>query len=80
MGSAIAFNLLDRGYRVSVWNVDRAMMDPVVDAVATRVEKLEALVESVDVIIATLWDDAVAQEVSLGRIIPSARKGQLVIE
>lgn len=80
MGSAIARNLLDLGYRVSVWNIDRGMMDPVLDAGATPVEKLEALVESVDVIIAMLWDDTVAREISLGRIIPSARKGQLVIE
>lgn len=80
MGSAIACNLLDRGYRVSVWNIDRGMMDPVIDAGATPVEKVEALVKSVDVIIAMLWDDAVAREISLGRIIPGARKGQLVIE
>src|SRR5215472_5748957 len=80
MGSAIARNLLDRGYTVSVWNIDRGMMAGVVDAGATAFEKLESLVESVDVVIAMLWDDEVAREISLGRIIPVARKGQLVIE
>jgi 3-hydroxyisobutyrate dehydrogenase-like beta-hydroxyacid dehydrogenase len=80
MGSAIASNLLDRGYQVSVWNVDRAMMEAVVAAGAAPVESLESLVGNVDVMIAMLWDDDVAREISLNRIIPAARKGQLVIE
>jgi 3-hydroxyisobutyrate dehydrogenase-like beta-hydroxyacid dehydrogenase len=80
MGSAIARNLLDRGYRVSVWNVDRGMMDSVVAAGATPLDELESLVGSVDAVIAMLWDDGVAREISLGRIVPAARKGQLVIE
>lgn len=80
MGTAIACNLLDRGYRVSVWNVDREMMQPSVDAGATPCEQIESLVSSVEAVISTLWDDEVAREVSLGRIIPAAREGQLVIE
>jgi 2-hydroxy-3-oxopropionate reductase len=80
MGSAMARNLLDRGYRISVWNVDRTMMDPVIAAGATPVENLEALVASVDAVIAMLWDDDVAKEISLGRIIPAARECELVIE
>jgi|HubBroStandDraft_6_1064221.scaffolds.fasta_scaffold49964_4 3-hydroxyisobutyrate dehydrogenase-like beta-hydroxyacid dehydrogenase len=80
MGSAIARNLLDRGYRVSVWNIDRGMMEPLVAAGAMPFEQVESLVASVDAVIAMLWDDAVAREVSLGLIIPAARKGQLVIE
>jgi 3-hydroxyisobutyrate dehydrogenase len=80
MGTAIAQNLLDRRYRVSVWNVDRAMMTAAVDAGAAPFEQLESLVSSVDATIAMLWDDGVAREVSLGRIIPAARTGQLVIE
>lgn len=80
MGSAIARNLLDRGYHISVWNIDRGMMDPLVVAGATPFEDLERLVAGVDAVIAMLWDDEVAREISLGRIIPAARKGQLVIE
>jgi 3-hydroxyisobutyrate dehydrogenase-like beta-hydroxyacid dehydrogenase len=80
MGSAMARNLLDRGYRISVWNIDRGMMDPLFAAGATAFENLEALVSSVDAVIAMLWDDRVAHEISLGRIMPAARKGQLVIE
>ena len=80
MGSAIACNLLDRRYPISVWNVEPTMMDPLVAAGATPFENLEHLVASVDAVIAMLWDDEVAREISLGRIIPSARLGQLVIE
>jgi 3-hydroxyisobutyrate dehydrogenase-like beta-hydroxyacid dehydrogenase len=80
MGSAIALNLLDRGYRISVWNVDRGPMEPLVAAGATPVEHLESLVASVDAVIAMLWDDEVAREISLGKIVPAARKGQLIIE
>ncbi|MGA8532930.1 MAG: NAD(P)-dependent oxidoreductase [Candidatus Tumulicola sp.] len=80
MGTAIASNLLDRGYRISVWNVDRGMMDQVVAAGATPFEDLESLVASVDAVIAMLWNDEVAREISLDKIIPAARKGQLVIE
>ncbi len=76
----MARNLLDRGYRISVWNIDRDMMDPLVAAGAAPFEDLERLVASVDATIAMLWDDEVAREISLGRIIPAARRGQLVIE
>ena len=67
MGSAIGHNLLERGYRVSAWNIDRAMMDPLVAAGATPFDDLESLVGSVDSTIAMLWDDEVAREISLGR-------------
>ena len=80
MGTAIALNLLDRGYNVSAWNIDREMMDPVVAAGATPFDGIEALVAGVDAVIAMLWDDDVAREISLARLIPAARAGQLVIE
>jgi 3-hydroxyisobutyrate dehydrogenase-like beta-hydroxyacid dehydrogenase len=80
MGSAIALNLLDRGYRVSVWNIYRGPMEPLVAAGATPFDHLESLVTSVDAVVAMLWDDEVAREISLGRIIPAARSGELVIE
>lgn len=80
MGSAIARNLLDRGYRVSVWNVDPEMMTPLVAAGAAPFDRVERLVAAVDATIAMLWGDEVAREISLGRIIPAARAGALVIE
>ncbi|HTC31248.1 MAG TPA: NAD(P)-dependent oxidoreductase, partial [Candidatus Acidoferrum sp.] len=80
MGSAMARNLLDRGYRISVWNIDRVMMDPLVAAGAEPFENLEELVASVDATIAMLWGDEVAREISLHRIIPAAREGELVVE
>jgi 3-hydroxyisobutyrate dehydrogenase len=80
MGSAIASNLLARGYPVSVWNRDRAPTDELVAAGAVRCDDVASLVESVDAVITMLWDDDVAREISLGRTIPAAQKGQLLIE
>jgi 3-hydroxyisobutyrate dehydrogenase-like beta-hydroxyacid dehydrogenase len=80
MGTAIACNLLDRGYRVSVWNVDRSMMDEVIAAGATPFEDIASMVGSVGATVVMLWDDDVAREISLGRVIPAAREGQIVIE
>jgi 2-hydroxy-3-oxopropionate reductase len=76
----MARNLLERGYRVSVWNIDREMMEPSVVAGATPFDHLEPMVQTVDATIAMLWDDAVAREVSLGKIIPAAPSGGLIIE
>ncbi|MBV8197564.1 MAG: NAD(P)-dependent oxidoreductase, partial [Candidatus Eremiobacteraeota bacterium] len=80
MGSAMARNLLDRGYRVSVWNVEPTLTQPLVEAGAVAFDDLAAMVASVDAAIAMLWDDDVAREISLAKIIPAARKGALVIE
>lgn len=80
MGTAIACNLIDRGYRVSVWNVDPSMMDAVLAAGATPFETPESLAASVDATIVMLWDDEVAKEVSLGRIIPAVPNGRIVLE
>jgi 3-hydroxyisobutyrate dehydrogenase len=80
MGSAIARNLLERGYQVSVWNRDPGPAEELVAAGALRCDDVPLLVESVDAVIAMLWDDDVAREISLGLIVPAARKGQLVIE
>jgi 3-hydroxyisobutyrate dehydrogenase len=80
MGSAIASNLLARGYPVSVWNRDRAPTVELVAAGAVRCDDVASLVESVDTVITMLWDDDVAREISLGRIIPAAKQGQLLIE
>ena len=56
------------------------MMEALVAAGATPFDDLESLVGSVNAMIVMLWDDEVAREISLGRIIPAAREGQLVIE
>jgi 3-hydroxyisobutyrate dehydrogenase len=80
MGSAIARNLLARGYDVSVWDRSPGPIQELVDAGAAARESPEALVAAVDDIIVMLWDDNVAREVSLGRVIPAARKDNVVIE
>jgi 3-hydroxyisobutyrate dehydrogenase-like beta-hydroxyacid dehydrogenase len=80
MGSAIARNLLARGYRVSVWNRSPAAADALVSKGAAKLPSLRALVEAVDVVIVMLWGDAAAREVTLNQVIPAGRAGQILIE
>jgi 3-hydroxyisobutyrate dehydrogenase-like beta-hydroxyacid dehydrogenase len=80
MGSAIARNLLDHGYSVSVWNRTPATAEELASSGAVACPDIASLVSGVDAVIAMLWDDSVAREITLGQIIPAARKGQLVVE
>ncbi len=80
MGSAMARNLLARGYDVSVWDRSPGPIQELAAAGAEACESPEALVWSSDGVIVMLWDDNVAREVSLGRVIPAARKANVVIE
>ena len=80
MGSAIARNLLARGYQVSVWNRSRGSVDALVGSGATPQASIEELVKAVDTVLISLWGDAAARDVTLDRVIPAARGQQLIIE
>lgn len=80
MGSAMARNLLSRGYAVSVWDRSEHAVDALAKAGAATAASLQALVEDVDAVIVMLWGDDAAREVSLAQVIPAARPQQLVIE
>jgi 3-hydroxyisobutyrate dehydrogenase len=80
MGSAIARNLLTRGYQVSVWNRSPEPVAALAGAGALPQASLKALVEAVDAVIVMLWGDDAAREVTLKQVIPAARAPKLVIE
>jgi 2-hydroxy-3-oxopropionate reductase len=80
MGSAIARNLLARGYRVSVWNRSRGAVDALVASGATPHPSVEELVQTVEAAIVSLWGDEAARDVTLSRVIPTARAHELIIE
>jgi 3-hydroxyisobutyrate dehydrogenase-like beta-hydroxyacid dehydrogenase len=80
MGGSIARNLLDRKYPVWVWNRSRPAADELAAAGAVACADLGELLAAVDAAIIMLWGDDVARTVTLGQIIPAARKGQIVIE
>jgi 3-hydroxyisobutyrate dehydrogenase-like beta-hydroxyacid dehydrogenase len=80
MGSAIARNLLARGYQVSVWNRSRGSVDALAGSGATPQPSIEELIKAVDAVIISLWGDEAARDVTLGRVIPAARVQQLIIE
>jgi 3-hydroxyisobutyrate dehydrogenase-like beta-hydroxyacid dehydrogenase len=80
MGSAISSNLLERGYPVSVWNIDPDYARPLVERGATHEPALKALVESAGAVIVSLWGDDAAREVTLDQVIPAAREAELIVE
>ena len=80
MGSALALRLMSNGYPVSVWNRSPGRAEALIGKGATQAASLEALVASSDAVIVMLWGDDAAREISLGQVIPAARRDQLVIE
>src|SRR5580704_17083445 len=80
MGSAIALNLLSRGYRVSDWNRSPDPVGALVERGATQESSPGALGETVDAVIVSLWGDDAAREVTLRQIVPATRAMPLVIE
>jgi 3-hydroxyisobutyrate dehydrogenase-like beta-hydroxyacid dehydrogenase len=80
MGTAIASNLLERKYEVSVWNRSPQPVSELAARGATPQNSIEALVQVVDAVIIMLWGDDAAREVTLERVIPAARTSQLLIE
>jgi len=80
MGSRMAANLLQRGFKLAVWNREADALRPLVDAGATPAPSPEALAAQSDVVFSILWDDEVSREIVLGRMIPAARAGTTFIE
>jgi 3-hydroxyisobutyrate dehydrogenase-like beta-hydroxyacid dehydrogenase len=80
MGSALAENLISRGYQVRVWDRSSDRAEPLVALGADPAASPEDLVKGVDAVLVMLWDDAAAKEISLARIIPAASPPTIVIE
>ncbi len=80
MGSAIARNLIARGYRVSVWNRSSEPAKALAALGATAQPSIAALVDAVDAVIVMLWGDDAARAVTLAQVIPAARTQQLLLE
>lgn len=82
MGSAIAQRLMSVGHEVSVWNRDQAKTKPLVDAGAQLSSGLVALVESCDVVVVMLLNDAATEAVyrSPDGILQAKLVGKLIID
>lgn len=66
MGQGIAFRLIQKGYRVYVWNRSRAKAAALLDAGATWAESPAAAAQYATVIFAMVADDAASEAVWLG--------------
>ena len=63
MGSAFAENLIAHGYEVRVWDRSADRTAALVTLGAQVAATPEELVAGMDVVLAMLWDDAVAKEI-----------------
>ena len=80
MGSALAENLLNRGYKIRVWDRSSDHAQQLVAHGAEPAATPEELVKGMDAVLIMLWDDAAAKEITLGRIIPAVSSPTIVIE
>jgi 3-hydroxyisobutyrate dehydrogenase len=82
MGSSIAQRLMSVGHEVGVWNRNPAKAKPLTEAGATLFASPAELVETSDVVIVMLLNDAAIEAVyrGPGRILESKLAGKLVID
>jgi len=80
MGSAFARNWLAHGYPVAVWNRSPAAMTALAEAGATPYSELESMVSAVNRVVTMLWDDDVAQAITLSKLIPAAKTTTILVE
>jgi 3-hydroxyisobutyrate dehydrogenase len=82
MGSSIALRLISVGHEVSVWNRNSAKTKPLTDAGAKPAASAAELVESCEVIIVMLLNDAATEAVYRGPngILQAKLAGKLVID
>lgn len=80
MGSAFAQNWLAHGYPVAVWNRSPDATKRLAESGATPYSDLESLVSTVQYVVTMLWDDAVAEAITLARVIPAATASTILVE
>ncbi len=80
MGSRMAARLVARGFDVTVWDKDALNVGALVAKGARVASEPAAIVRDADVVVTMLWDDAVAEEIVGGQLIPAAHPGTTFIE
>jgi len=82
MGSAIALNLLSKGYRVHVYNRTRAKLEPLVRAGAVAHDTPASLAASADVVMTSLTDHVALHAVLEGEkgLLSALEEGHALIE
>src|SRR5579859_7704874 len=82
MGAAIAQRLMAMGHEVGVWNRNQAKTKPLVDTGAKAFATPAALIDSCEVIVVMLLNDAASEAVYRGPngILKGTLAGKLVID
>lgn len=82
MGTPMAKNLLEKGYPVSVYDIDEKRMDDLAQAGAKKAKDAKDLATQSDVVLTVLTWPKVVEEVVLGKggVLENLRKGCTLIE
>jgi 3-hydroxyisobutyrate dehydrogenase len=82
MGKPMALNLLNAGYKLTVWNRTKSKMDDLLAAGASGAESPKEVAEKSDVVITMVTDSSDVEEVTLGPegAIYGAHKGSVFID
>jgi len=82
MGAGMASNLLKAGYKLTVWNRTRAKCEPFARKGARVAQTPADAVRDVDLIIYSLSDDTVVDEIVFGHngVLSAVTAGQIVID
>ena len=72
--------LLARGFALTVWDRDRPNVEALVAKGAKGADAPRDIVDGADVVITILWDDAVAEKIFLGELLPAAKAGTTFLE
>jgi 3-hydroxyisobutyrate dehydrogenase len=82
MGKPMALNLLNAGYKLTVWNRTKSKMDDLLAAGASGAESPKEVAEKSDVVITMVTDSSDVEEVTLGPegVIHSVHKGLVFVD
>jgi len=82
MGNGMAMNLLSEGFRVIGFDIDQSKMDAIVEAGGKGIDSPDQLAEQVDVIILSLPNSHVVDDVVKNslRLFETRRKGLILID
>jgi len=82
MGSRMAANLIAAGFKLRVWNRDKAKAKPLADKGATLAASIAEAVKGAEFVVSIVSDDVATREVMLGTggVVSAAAPGTIVLD
>jgi len=79
MGSKMISNLLKNNQKVSVYDINKKILDKLLNSNIVKIQSLNEIPTSLNVIITMLPDGGVVEEV-LNNILPNIKEGSIIID